>query len=161
MESQGLGHTVAYCGDGINDIAALHAADLGIAIGATDAIVAAPVFTPAESATGLLPCPALPYPALPYFALPCHVQGVMKSNVAAPIFTSAESATGLLPCPALPCPALPYLLNCLAESVIGIFCLLKGTVYGSMSQHYVHSTLAMYMFGYPNMAPAELDPYKQ
>lgn len=52
MRCQGLGHTVAYCGDGINDIAALHAADLGIAIGATEAVVAAPVFTPVESVSG-------------------------------------------------------------------------------------------------------------
>ena len=41
-----------FCGDGINDLAALSAADVGMAIGATDATVAAVVSTTQASIAG-------------------------------------------------------------------------------------------------------------
>ena len=40
---QGLGKTCMYCGDGINDLSALGAADVGMAIGSTDASAAAAI----------------------------------------------------------------------------------------------------------------------
>lgn len=49
---QGLGSTAMFCGDGINDLAALSAADVGMAIGATDATVAAVMSTTQASIAG-------------------------------------------------------------------------------------------------------------
>ena len=55
---QGAALSTVYCGDGINDIAALAGADVGMVIGATDAVVAASLSTARKSAAGdvLLPC---------------------------------------------------------------------------------------------------------
>ena len=43
---------VMFCGDGINDLAALSKADLGYAVGASDATVAASVSTSHKSVAG-------------------------------------------------------------------------------------------------------------
>ena len=50
---QGLQCTTLFCGDGINDLSALAAATVGVAIGATDAAVAAAVSTPHATVSGL------------------------------------------------------------------------------------------------------------
>lgn len=48
-----------FCGDGINDLAALAAADVGMSIGATDATIAAELSTNKGSIAGLSVCTSL------------------------------------------------------------------------------------------------------
>lgn len=43
---QGLQQSVLFCGDGINDLSALSAADVGYAVGSTEASIAAAVTSP-------------------------------------------------------------------------------------------------------------------
>ncbi|DBA94075.1 TPA: hypothetical protein ACH3X1_001723 [Trebouxia sp. C0004] len=50
---QGLGNTTIFCGDGINDLAALSAADVGMSVSATDAVIAAALSTTKGSVSGV------------------------------------------------------------------------------------------------------------
>lgn len=50
---QGLNHVTLFCGDGINDLAALSAADVGMVVGTTDAVVAASLYTRQGSVAGM------------------------------------------------------------------------------------------------------------
>ncbi|KAL0022621.1 hypothetical protein WJX77_011150 [Trebouxia sp. C0004] len=50
---QGYGNRVLFCGDGINDLNALSAADVGLAVGTTDATVAASLSTHRGSVAGV------------------------------------------------------------------------------------------------------------
>lgn len=55
---QGLGHVVGYCGDGMNDVPALQAADAGLSVGAFEAgpaVLTAPVASLSGSVMGTAP----------------------------------------------------------------------------------------------------------
>lgn len=53
VDEQGQQHTVLFCGDGLNDLAALGTAEVGMAIGPIDAMAAAPFSTRRSSISGL------------------------------------------------------------------------------------------------------------
>lgn len=50
--TQGLGNTTMFCGDGINDLAALSAANIGMSIAGADAVIAAELCTSQGSVAG-------------------------------------------------------------------------------------------------------------
>ena len=54
---QGLGKSCLYCGDGINDLAALAAADIGMAVGSAEASAAATFSDKHYSVAGQQTCP--------------------------------------------------------------------------------------------------------
>lgn len=58
MNMQGQQQTVLFCGDGLNDLAALGTAEVGMAIGPIDAMAAAPISTKHSSIAGCTSSPS-------------------------------------------------------------------------------------------------------
>lgn len=52
--TQGLGRTCMYCGDGVNDLLALAAADVGVSVGTSNAAAGASISIPESSIAGVL-----------------------------------------------------------------------------------------------------------
>ena len=95
---QGLENTSIFCGDGINDLAALSAADVGMAIGATDANVAAAITTAKPSIAGMCHHPTSIQPVI-YFktnrtqlnSAPVHLGGIELSKNKVPSSMGEDS----------------------------------------------------------------------
>ena len=55
---QGLGKVAMYCGDGVNDLAALAAADVGMAVASSDALAVGSILSKQSGIAGVSPTPA-------------------------------------------------------------------------------------------------------
>ena len=97
MNVQGMGHVVGFCGDGFNDIPAIQATDLGIAVGASEAALTAPIFTSNASAKGEHAIPRCHFVSKRYRVDPCRILFISLGTCVAEqhsmldqIFTSAS-----------------------------------------------------------------------
>ncbi len=75
--------TTMFCGDGINDLAALSAADIGMAIGA-DAVIAAELSTSNASIAGQLSAAFLHKAPHMSTATPCILPCSVQTRIGAP-----------------------------------------------------------------------------